>query len=152
MSAAEEITPLIDAKLKELGFELYDLRFFQAGTHSILRIVIDSPEGVKIADCAHASREISLVLDEKNFSEEHPYNLEVSSPGIDRPLKTERDYRRIVGRDVSLHLTSGVDGKKTVTGEVVACEDNKLTIKLEKRTVEIPLSDIYSGKEEIRFK
>jgi ribosome maturation factor RimP len=114
--------------------------------------VIDSPEGVKIADCAHASREISLVLDEKNFSEEHPYNLEVSSPGIDRPLKTQRDYRRIVGRDVILHLTLGVDGKKTVTGEIVACEDNKLTIKLEKRTVEIPLSDIYSGKEEIRFK
>lgn len=152
MSAVEKITPVIEAKLAELGFELFDLRFFRAGSHSILRIVIDSPEGVKIADCAHVSRELSLVLDAEDFSADSPYNLEVSSPGIDRPLKTEKDYRRIIGRDVSLHLTSGVDGKKTVTGEVIACEDNKLTIKLQKKTVEIPLSDVYSGKEEIRFK
>jgi len=152
MSDIEQITLIIDAKLKELGFELFELRFFRAGTRSILRVVIDSAEGVKIADCAFVSNELSILLDAENFSLDRPYNLEVSSPGIDRPLKTERDYKRVVGREVRVHLTQGIEGKKTLTGEVIACEDNKLKVKLEDKTVEIPLSDIYSGKEEIRFK
>ncbi len=152
MSSTEQITPLIDAKLNELGFELFDLRFFWAGTRSILRVVIDSPDGVKIADCAFVSNELSKLLDDANFSSDRPYNLEVSSPGIDRPLKNEKDYRRVVGRDVRIHLTESVAGKKTLTGEVVACENTILKIKLEDKTVEIPLSNIYSGKEEVRFK
>lgn len=152
MSNIEQVKPSVENKLKELGFELFDLRFFQAGSRSILRVTIDSPEGVKIADCELVSNELSLLLDAENFSPNRPYNLEVSSPGIDRPLKTERDYRRIIGKDVRLHLTEGVDGKKTITGEVVSCEDNKLKVKYENKIVDIPLSDIYSGKEEIRFK
>ncbi len=152
MSAVEQYAQVIESKIKELGFELYDLRFFNAGNRSILRVVIDSPDGVKIADCAFVSNELSTLLDTVNFSSERPYNLEVSSPGIDRPLKTEKDYKRIIGRDVTLHLTEGIGGKKSVVGEVLSCENNILKIKLENKNVDIPLSDIYSGKEEIRFK
>lgn len=152
MPSTEQITPIIDAKLKELGFELFELRFFWAGTRSILRIVIDSPYGVKIADCAFVSNELSKLLDEANFASDRPYNLEISSPGIDRPLKNERDYRRVVGRVVRIHLNESVAGKKTLTGEVIACDNIILKIKLEDKTVEIPLSNIFSGKEEIRFK
>jgi ribosome maturation factor RimP len=152
MGTVEQITPLVEVKLKELGFELYEMRFFKAGSRSILRITVDSSEGVRIADCQIISHEVSLLLDTENFSPDRPYNLEVSSPGIDRPLKTERDYQRIVGRDVKLHLTIGVEGKKTVVGEVVSCENAVLKVNFENKMVDIPLSDIYSGKEEIRFK
>lgn len=152
MATLEEVQPKVDAKIRELGFELFDMRYFRAGSRSVLRVVIDSPDGVKIADCAFVSNELSELLDAENFADERGYNLEVSSPGIDRPLKIERDYRRIKGRDVRLNCTQGVDGKKTFTAEVVECENGILTINLENKIVQIPLSDIYSGKEELRFK
>lgn len=152
MSTIEQITPLIEEKLKELGYELFDLRFFQAGSRSILRVTIDSAKGISIKDCEIASNEISSILDQEDFSANRKYNLEISSPGIDRPLKTERDFRRIIGHPVTLHLKEGIDGKKKLEGEVLSCEDNKLRLKTEHIIVEVPLSDIFSGKEEIRFK
>jgi ribosome maturation factor RimP len=152
MASIDQIKPAIETKLEQLGFELFDMRFFHAGPRSILRITIDSPEGVTIGDCEKASNELSILLDVENFSPDRPYNLEISSPGIDRPLKTERDYRRIIGRSVILHLSEAVEDKKTLQGEVVKCEDNKLTLKIENKEVLIDLPNIYSGKEQIRFK
>jgi ribosome maturation factor RimP len=152
MAGIEQVTPVIESKLKELGLELFDMRFFNAGPRSILRITIDSPQGVKISDCERASNELSLLLDVEKFSPNRPYTLEISSPGIDRPLKTPRDYRRIAGKPVILHLTNGINGKKTIQGEVVSCTEDILTVKLdETQQVDIELNDIYSGKEEIRF-
>jgi ribosome maturation factor RimP len=152
MGSLDEITPVVESKLTQMGFELFDLRLFHAGSRSILRITIDSPKGVTVGDCERVSNELSVILDVENFSPDRRYNLEISSPGIDRPLKSERDYRRITGRSVVVHLTEAVEGKKTLTGEVVKCEDNKLTLKIENKEVIIELSNIYSGKEEIRFK
>jgi ribosome maturation factor RimP len=153
MAGIEQVTPVIVKKLNEMGLELFDVRFFNAGPRSILRITIDSAQGVKISDCEHVSNELSLLLDVEKFSPNRPYTLEVSSPGIDRPLKTPRDYRRIIGRPVILHLTNGINGKKTIQGEVVSCSDEAVTIKLDQSNqVDIELTDIYSGKEEIRFK
>lgn len=151
MALIDDIRPAIESKIQAMGFELFDLKFFNAGSRSILRITIDSPNGVTIGDCEAVSNEVSVVLDVENFSSSRRYNLEVSSPGIDRPLKTERDYRRIIGRRVTVHLSEEVEGKKTHVGEVVNCEDNKLTLKIGNITVEIPLSLIYSGREEISF-
>ncbi|MDG5815942.1 ribosome maturation factor RimP [Chitinispirillales bacterium ANBcel5] len=153
METVERITPLVTSKLEELGLELYELRFFHAGKRSILRVTIDSPEGVKIRDCEQVSRELSELLDANNFSANRPYNLEVSSPGIDRPLKTERDFNRIKGRDVVVHVSQPIEGKKSIRGKVIGCEGNKLVLENEHNTmVEIPLCDILSGREEIRFK
>lgn len=152
MASIDQIKSAIETKLEQLGFELFDMRFFNAGARSILRITIDSADGVTIGDCERVSNELSIILDEEEFSPDRPYNLEISSPGIDRQLKTERDYRRIIGKSVVVHLTEAVEGKKTLQGEVVKCEDNKLTLKIENKEVLIDLSNIYSGKEEIRFK
>lgn len=153
MAGIEQVTSVIESKLQEMGLELFDVRFFNAGPRSILRITIDAPEGVKISDCERVSNELSLLLDVEGFSPNRPYTLEVSSPGIDRPLKTPRDYRRTIGRPVILHLTNGINGKKTIQGEVIGCTEEMVTIKTdESQQVDIELKDIYSGKEEIRFK
>ncbi|KMQ50673.1 ribosome maturation protein RimP [Chitinispirillum alkaliphilum] len=153
MTSIEQIKPVVESRLHELGFELFDLRFFQAGKRSTFRITVDSPKGITIADCETISREISLLLDAENFASGKPYNLEVSSPGIDRPLTTERDFNRIQDKDVVLHLKVDIEGKKKIKGKVVKCEDNILTVENEyQNLLEIPLSDIYSGREEIRFK
>ena len=120
MSAVEKIKPVIEQKLKELGLELFDLRFFHAGPRSILRVTIDSQKGVTIHDCERVSHELSDLLEKENFAAGRPYNLEVTSPGIGRPLKTERDFQRITGHTVVLHLTEGIEGKKDDKGR--GCE------------------------------
>lgn len=152
MSSIEQVEPLIAAKCTELGFEFFEARFFKAGTRSIMRIFIDTPNGVTIGDCERMSNEFSVLLDVENFSQNQAYTLEVSSPGIDRPLKTERDFNRIRERDVTVHLAEALQGSKTYTGTVQQCNNNILFLLIGDSTVEIPLTLLLSGKEAIRFK
>ena len=148
----EEIKAVIDAKCSALGFELFDLKLVQAGSRGVLRITIDSPSGVTISDCEHVSNELSVVLDVENFLGGRPYTLEVSSPGIDRPLKTERDFRRTVGRVVVLQMSPDFDGKKTLRMRVTGCGNSTLEGEIDGKTVAISITHIASGKEELQFK
>jgi ribosome maturation factor RimP len=152
MSTLEEVRPLVESKVAQLGFELFDLRFFGAGPRSIMRITIDKDGGISIADCELVSKEISALLDEYRFFGDKAYTLEVSSPGIDRPLKTERDFKRVIQKDVVIHLSEAVNGKKSVRGKVLDCKENNLVVEIDKVSVSIPLINIISGKEEIRFR
>jgi ribosome maturation factor RimP len=149
---AETIRAVIEAKLAESGLELFDIRFFQAGPRPVLRVTIDSPAGITIGECEKASNDISILLDVEDFSPGRRYTLEVSSPGIDRPLKTERDYKRIADHIVVLQMGRTYPGKKTLRGKVVGCADGVLRCEIDGETVELPLSSIASGKEEIQFK
>lgn len=146
------IRELIIAKLAELGYELFDLRFFQAGSRAVFRITIDSPGGVTIGACERVSNELSLFLDVENFSAGRPYSLEVSSPGIDRPLKTERDFKRTIGRFVVLQMVPHFEGKKTLRVKVTGCADGNLQCEIDGISTGLPLSLIASGKEELQFK
>ena len=152
MSTLEEVRPLVESKVAQLGFELFDMRFFGAGPRSIIRITIDGESSISISDCERVSNEISALLDERNFFGDRAYTLEVSSPGIDRPLKTERDFKRVIQKNAVIHLSEAVDGKKSIRGKVLDCKDNNLEIEIDKAAVSIPLTNIISGKEEIRFR
>ena len=153
MASFEQVRPRIEAKIEELGLEFFDARFFGAGRRSVLRVIVDREGGgVSIADCERVSKALGSMLDEEEFFGEKPYTLEVSSPGIDRPLKTERDFKRIVGRDVVVHIDAAVGGQKSLRGAVLSCEGGVLSINIGKDTVSVPLADILSGKEDIRFK
>ncbi len=152
MSALEQVRPLVEEKCRNLGYELFEARLFRAGSRSILRICIDSPAGVTIADCERASNEISVLLDVENFLGGRSYVLEVSSPGIDRPLKTERDFRRILGKEVTVHLKEPVNGKSHCRGVVISCENNALDLDCDGAAVTLSLDQVLSGKEEISFK
>ena len=148
----EEITSIIEDKLKFLRMELYDIKFIPAGRHSILRVFIDREGGVTIDDCEKASREISMLLDVENFSQD-PYTLEVSSPGADRPLSTQRDFLKVIGHYVNLEFKSGEKQKPVYVGKCLSCADNVLTIELEDRSeIKIPLEQIAKAKMDIRFK
>jgi ribosome maturation factor RimP len=148
----ENIRAMIQAKLAELGLELFDIRYFQAGSRSILRVIIDSRAGVTIGDCEKVSNVLSILLDVEDYSAGRKYTLEVSSPGIDRPLKTERDFRRAVERFVILQMNTSFSGKKTLRGKVVQCGNNIVRCDVEGVLMDLPLTEITSGKEEIRFK
>jgi ribosome maturation factor RimP len=148
----DTIREMMQAKCAELGYELFDCRFFQAGSRAVLRITIDAADGVSIGDCERASTELSLLLDVEDFSAGRPYTLEVSSPGIDRTLRTERDFKRTIGRFVVLQMAPQYEGKKTLRVMVVGCADGKVACAIDGLSVELPLSLIASGKEELQFK
>jgi len=148
----ENIKELIKEKLAEHGYELFDGKFFQAGSRGVLRVSIDSPEGVTIADCEKASKELSIMLDVEDFSSTRPYTLEISSPGIDRQLKTERDFRRTVGRFAVIQMAPEYAGKRTIRGKVTGCSVEKVQCEADGAVIDLPLAQILYGKEEIQFK
>jgi ribosome maturation factor RimP len=92
------------------------------------------------------------MLDGEDFFEGRPYTLEVSSPGVDRPLRTERDFLWIVGREAVLHLSVPVNGSRSLRGVVAGCEGGKVIIDTGNGVAGVPLADIESGREELRFK
>ena len=148
----EEITPIIEDKLKFLRMELYDIKHIPAGRHSILRIFIDKEGGVTIDDCEKASHEISMLLDVENFSQ-NPYTLEVSSPGADRLLSTQRDFVKVIGLYVRIEMKSEEKQGQVFVGKCVSCIDNVLSLELDDGgEKKIPLEQIARAQLDIRFK
>jgi ribosome maturation factor RimP len=154
MKSLNEITPIIEEKLRFMGFFLHDIRFFRAGKRGILRVFIDKPGGVTIDDCEQASNAISTILDVENFSD-LPYTLEVSSPGIDRPLHSERDFKMVIGHflRVTVKNSQDVPAEKEYIGKLTAFENGRVLLDVEEeQTIEIPLSEVVKARVDVRFK
>jgi ribosome maturation factor RimP len=151
MADMRRIEPLLAEKVASLGLELYETKFFRAGSRGILRIFIDKPGGLTIADCERASHEISVLLDVENFSNT-PYTLEVSSPGLDRPLIAEKDFKRVLGNQIKVQVKEGEDKDKTLYGRLLSCADNSITLETEQGQKQLSLNYITGGKVEISFK
>lgn len=113
--------------MEEHGFELVDTEFVREGGSYYLRAYIDKPGGITIDDCETVSRRLSDLLDEKDFIRES-YVLEVSSPGLGRPLKKEKDFARSIGKDVEIHTYRAVDGEKEFEGTLKAYDKDTVTI------------------------
>ncbi len=108
-------TQLIMPVLEQNGFELVDVEYVKEGGNWYLRAYIDKPGGITIGDCETVSRYLSDRLDEKDLIED-AYVLEVSSPGLDRPLKKDKDFTRALGSEIEIRLYRSLDGKKEYTG------------------------------------
>lgn len=151
MPSIDQITPIIEAKVNAMGFELFDIKFANAGARSLLRISIDKPGGLSVDDCENVSHTISTILDLENFST-LPYSLEVSSPGLDRPLIREKDFKRVVGQNVVLVLKAeSTLLQKTLSGILNSVENGVLLVQCDKETISVPLADIANGKVVITF-
>ena len=122
----ELITPIIEKH----QFELVDVEWVKEGSNWYLRIYIDKDGGITVDDCEVINREFGDVLDEKDYISEN-YIFEVSSPGLDRPLKKEKDYARSLGKDVEIRLYRPVDKKKEFVGTLESYDKNTVTIGLE---------------------
>jgi len=137
-----EINSLISPTISGLGFELYDLMFVKEGSNWYLRVFIDKPSGVTIDDCETVSRAIEKELDE-NDPIEQSYILEVSSPGIDRPLKKDADFERFKGSLVDVKLYKPINKKKTFTGILQGLQDGDVVIVDDSGSIHrFPKSDI----------
>ncbi len=120
----ELLAPVLDG----CGFELVDVEFVKEGSNHYLRAYIDKPGGITIDDCERVSRQLSDMLDEKDFIQES-YILEVSSPGLGRPLKKERDFARSLGEEVEIRCFRPVDGRKEFDGVLRAYDAASVTIR-----------------------
>ena len=146
----EKFEPVIREKLIAMGLELYELKYIMAGSRAILRVFIDKESPVTISDCETVSHELSILLDVENFSQ-MPYILEVSSPGIDRPLVTKKDFMRAAGKNVKLRIRKPEGGFDTIHGILLACSEETLEIKTATAIKMVPLADIETGKIEAKF-
>lgn len=144
------LAEMLKAPVEALGYQLWGIEYVQAGKHSILRIFIDSENGINIEDCAEASRQASAVLDvEDPISTE--YTLEVSSPGVDRPLFTAQQYASYVGEDVKVQLTMPVGGSRNLKGAVIQVEGQMLTLKVDGKELVVALDNIRKGNVIAKF-
>ncbi|KPU28176.1 hypothetical protein TR13x_02235 [Caloranaerobacter sp. TR13] len=127
----EELTREIALQIVEdYNFELVDVEFVKEGSQRFLRIFIDKPGGITIEDCQKVSERISDRLDEIDPIEEN-YYLEVSSPGLDRPLKTENDYKKSLGKEVEISLYKPIEGRKKFIGKLKNYDKSTVTIELD---------------------
>ena len=114
--------------LAKYGFDLWDVEYVKEGGEYYLRAYIDKDGGITIDDCVSVSRELSDLLDENDFIDE-AYILEVSSPGLNRTLKKDKEFQRCIGRAVDLKTYKPIDGIKDFTGILKAYDAGQITIE-----------------------
>ena len=129
-SIKETVRDAVSSTITDLGYEIWDITYAKVGADYHLEITIDSPNGINIEDCEKVHRAIDPILDECDPIEGF-YYLDVSSPGVERELRTEQHIIRSVGEKVRAKLFAQKDGKRVVVGVLSAFEDGKLTISEE---------------------
>ena len=132
---------LVQPILDEHGFELWDVEYVKEGANYYLRVYADKEGGMTIDDCVTISRALEGKLDEEDFISE-AYILEVSSPGLGRPLKRERDFARSIGAAVDVKLYQAVNQQKEYTGLLKAYDEKKVILELEETEMEIQRNEI----------
>lgn len=145
-----KLDSVVEEKIESLvvaeGFELYEVKYFSAGGKHILRIFADGENGITLDDCAGISRSVSEYLDSVDFGNTE-YTLEVSSPGADRPLVSERDFKKVIGKKVKIRLRDAEkksDAK--CNGTLLSVTDEMVVVETKKGEQQLALSNILSGK------
>jgi len=137
------IIPLVESK----GYEVVELKLVGTGRSQTLKVYIWKQGGVTIDDCERISEQISYALDMEDIFKDR-YYLEVSSPGLDRPLRTLKDFERAVGEKIDMFITDG----KTVSGRIVDVSLDGVTLEKEKTPTKYPWEQIAWGKIIVEFK
>jgi ribosome maturation factor RimP len=140
-----QLQQLLEPAVKAVGFELWGLDYHASGRKSLLRVYIDSPDGITVDDCAQVSRQVSGVLEVEDPIQGE-YTLEVSSPGLDRPLYTLEHYRLYGGHRAQLRLRLPFDGKRKLTGLLGGVENNDVLLVVGDEEYVLPFDSIERGQ------
>lgn len=146
-SVIEKIQPTVTA----LGYEIVDVEFEKKNGEDNLTIFIDIPTGVSLDDCEKVHYAVDPLLDELDPTAGKPYILNVSSPGLDRPFKKQRDYERNYGKEVEIKLYAPLKGKKVYEGVLVTRDENSLTLNLGKEEIKIENNKIAIARPLVKF-
>jgi len=135
---------MIRSVLDDMGFEMVDVEYLSERGRWVLRVYVDKPGGVSVEDCARVSREISDLLDVKDVVPQE-YTLEVSSPGVDRPLKKEKDLLDALGKKVKVKMANRVEGRRNFTGYLEDYREGVLLLNIENGRVSLPWPDVQKA-------
>jgi ribosome maturation factor RimP len=143
---------LISAPVEGSGYELVDVEWKHEQGGWVVRVFIDGPGGISHHDCERVSRELSALLDVHDVIP-HAYSLEVSSPGLNRPLRNAAQFRRFLGEKARVKLVSGIDGRRNYAGTIVSVTDDDRSVILEVDGLEhaLPLADLEKANLEWDF-
>ena len=149
-SKLEQLQALLAPVIEALGYQCWGIEFISQGRHSLLRVYIDNPDGILIDDCEKVSRQISGVLDvEDRISGE--YTLEVSSPGMDRPLFTLAQFAAHAGEQVKIRLRSPYEGRRNFQGVLRGVEEQDVVVQVDEHEYLLPIDSIDKANIIPRF-
>jgi ribosome maturation factor RimP len=147
--ASDRVTAVIqgfaEPLLADMGMELVEIQFRREGHGWVLRLFIDKEGGVTIDDCATVSREISAYLEVEDLID-HAYHLEVSSPGLERPLRKRDDFTRFAERLARIKLREPINGQRVLIGTLLGLEGEAVLLEFDKETVRIDLENIAKAR------
>lgn len=137
----DQLIELIEPVVTGLEYDFWGIEYIAQGKHSVLRVFIDSENGIDVDDCASVSRQLSSVLDvEDPITSE--YSLEVSSPGMDRPLFKLEQYEKFVGHQVQLRLRVPFDGRRKFAGLLKGVENEEVVVEVDNEEYLLPIEAI----------
>ncbi len=144
--APDNVIELLRTTIKAMGYELVGAELFRKGVGGlVLRVYIDQEKGIGLEDCSSVSHQISGVLDVEDPISEH-YDLEVSSPGLDRPLFELAHFQRFSGEKARLKLSAPVQGRRKLEGVLAGVEEDEVLLEVEDQTYRLDLSEIDSAR------
>lgn len=146
----ERVFAIVDPILSHEGMELVDIEYRRESSGWVLRLIIDKEGGVTLNDCTQISREVGRHLDVEDFILV-PYTLEISSPGLTRPLKKERDFIKYRHSLIKLKTLHPLDNRRHFKGRLLGVSEGDIEIETEGRVFRIPLSNIMKANLEIDF-
>ncbi|MFO8088466.1 MAG: ribosome maturation factor RimP [Desulfatiglandaceae bacterium] len=139
------VTALVEPVIEEMGFELVDVEFLTDRGRKVLRIYVDAEGGITLDECVEVSREVGTLIDLEDVVSDQ-YVLEVSSPGLDRPLKKEKDFAAAVGRKVKVKMKKPVEQRRNFTGILKSFENDVITLQFDNHIVDLPLKEVESAR------
>ncbi|MGH9342005.1 MAG: ribosome maturation factor RimP [Acidobacteriota bacterium] len=150
MDVASRTEELIRGVIESEGLELVHVEYQPRGASSVLRIYIDKSGSLSLQDCQRISRHVSVLLDVEDFIPEH-YLLEVSSPGLERPLFSESDYKRFIGREIRLVTIEKIESRRNFKGVIRDFSEGRLKLEASGHVYDIPFQIIKKANLVYRF-
>lgn len=145
-----QVVTIAEPLISEKGFELIDVEYIKEGAYWYLRLYIDKAGGVDLDDCAAVSRELSRRLDQEEFIAQ-AYILEVSSPGVERPLKSDADFERFTGHMVKIRTSAPIQNYKEFVGGLIGLADACVILEYEDERISIPRDLILQANLYVEF-
>ena len=150
MTVEESTAKIAEPIIESMGMELVDVEYRREQVGWVLRLYIDKPGGVTLDDCSGVSREVGVAIEVEELIEQR-YSLEVSSPGLTRPLKKLSDFERFAGSYAKLKFYGAIDGRKTVVGTIKSVEGGKILFSLDdEEDITINFGDIAKANLEYK--
>jgi len=147
---AERVKALSQGYLDEKSIELVDIMYRRESGGMVLRLLVDKPEGIRIDECEAVNKFLSKTLDEEGIIQES-YTIEVSSPGLDRHLVTDRDFERVIDKDIEVTTYERIDNKKTHNGRLIGMEKETIVIESGGISTVIPRKSIAVARLKIEI-